>query len=252
MSASVELCCHHGSPGSPADFSLLAEIINQKAGGRAVVIAKARAGYPVSALGAGMGAAGVGGPSKRKLLLGYSWGVAECLLEAAIVEDLTGVVLVAPYLFAKPLGATGKMLLKTPGLSELILSLIASKTIEKFLVSSSSPKAVPDAYRTHGATLKNVAALKAAVFEKEGKSEDVHHAIAALARRQTPVLILRGDADQTSDELVHIAPLRSAFKNVKEIVFKGAGHAIPWTHADALAEESLKFVEELMGEGVVR
>jgi non-heme chloroperoxidase len=67
---------------------------------------------------------------------------------------------------------------------------------------------------------------------------------ADLPKIDVPILIIHGDADRTLPFEATAKRLPSLIKNSRLVVVENGPHAIPWTHADKVTPEILKFLGE--------
>lgn len=236
LNMAITLVCFHGSPGTPADFSLLERQLQGKFSKPVKMVREFRSGYE----------GGVVSTVKDSIVIGYSWGSVEALRRAAESDDVRGVVLISPYLFPENrLSFFKKILLHTPILWKLLLKLMSNGIIDSFLNKSSSPEPVPEEYRKSAEALKDINILRRSALEKEQGGFSPILALQRISGRSIPVALIWGDLDQTSSERQQLEPIRSVVPLRLENKIKGAGHALVWTHPGQVAQFILKFMKTL-------
>lgn len=227
----ISIFCFHGSPGHPDDFVPLQTklsnthlVLQNRLANRPDVLS-----FPPTAA--------------KRFVLGYSWGsrIALSAVAAQKVEAVDGIILVAPFIKANPLSPAKKFLLRIPVLGTLLLKSATKKTVEDFLVKSSSPQNVPAAFRQTAEQHYTTDALKLAVFEKESIRSELKNDLQVIAQSKIPVLLIYGDSDATSDYATHLGPIKNAIPHAQEVVVKDGGHALLWTHTDELVSQIQNF-----------
>jgi acyl-CoA synthetase (AMP-forming)/AMP-acid ligase II/pimeloyl-ACP methyl ester carboxylesterase len=216
--------CHHGSPGTVDDFndilndlSLNTNIINRYHGENS--------------------------PS-ADISIGYSFGSFYAIADA-YHGRAEAIILISPYLYPQgQMPKVKKTVLSLPILSDILLKKAAPVAIEKMLSETSYPKAVSERYKRDGEKYKNPKCLRPALFEKDIALEQLPSMLAKIKKTGIPVFVIRGDKDQTALRGEQYERLARELQ-IKEIIIKEAGHAIPWTHTEKL-KEALKEVLNLI------
>jgi acyl-CoA synthetase (AMP-forming)/AMP-acid ligase II/pimeloyl-ACP methyl ester carboxylesterase len=216
---SPEFITFHGSPGSPYDFEPLKRAICQYPWHGFLRYKESRPKLSDK-------------PQSFPVAIGYSYGAGEALLDAAKTLDYHAVILIAPYAMTKASSPIKKLLTGMPVLGDFILKKKASDIIDSFLKDSSSPLPVPDIYQIYGEKLKeNPLLLKAAVWEKKERKNEILSAIKTLGENQIPILIIWGNQDQTGSYEEQVEPLLKLNKgHISCERFQDGGHALPYTH----------------------
>ncbi|HLD99383.1 MAG TPA: alpha/beta hydrolase [Bdellovibrionota bacterium] len=235
------LICFHGSPGVPDEF----EPLRTNLAGKVEVLSPVRAGYP--------GYSGPVGTRPRDVVLGYSFGCVEAIREAVSQKEIRELILVAPYLFPKPVGGLKRLLVGAPYLGEWLCKKAGSAQIARMLIDSSFPCEVPDAYRRAGEEMRHPGSLRRSVLEKVIDETEIAALFEAVVESKIPVAVVWGEQDKTIRETDQLGRLRRVLfsankaagksdsneangpENFLEKSIENAGHAIPWTHARELA-----------------
>jgi pimeloyl-ACP methyl ester carboxylesterase len=89
--------------------------------------------------------------------------------------------------------------------------------------------------------------LRRAALEKEEPGLSVEAAIKILKNAEVPALILWTPQDAVGSAADHVAPLKTGLHAARDVEFKGAGHALPFTHAKEIAAPIQKFLDSLAG-----
>jgi pimeloyl-ACP methyl ester carboxylesterase len=161
---------------------------------------------------------------------------------AAKDPNARGVILVAPYLYpTKKPGLVIEFLLAIPRLSDILLSKMGPKAMKRFIEKSAYPVDAPAGYREGGKRYATPAILRKAMTESKGRGPGIQKALRELSERGVPVLVIWGRQDQTGSEAEQISPLRKLFPKLHEVALESAGHALIWTHPEALAQEIIRF-----------
>jgi pimeloyl-ACP methyl ester carboxylesterase len=224
----------HGSPGVPEDFNPLKSALAELSADFTWTL-PVRLGYP--------GSASLAAPTD--FALGYSWGCFDCL-EYATTHPVRAVILIAPYLYpTSTVSPLKRLILSTPIFSDLVLQNVAPKAIQEFLVKSSAPQPVPADYLKVSEAYTQPKVLRAALLEKNGKLPRLQSALEQLNRKKTPILLILGDRDESSEEAVQVAPLREKIRFSSEKRLADGGHALLWTHPRELAKELVNELEKL-------
>lgn len=223
------LVFHHGSPGTPADFRHLLQVLGKDH--ETLLIDRLKDN---SSSG-----------HQEQVHLGYSFGAVHALKQAAENPKYTqAIVLIAPYIFIdKKMSAPIKLLLKAPVLSHLLLSKMAPRSIETMVVDSASPLTPPENYKEDAKSYLDPRVLKNALFEKEDILPIVTQSLKVIAEHKIPVYLIRGAQDKTSPLDQQIRPLKDRL-SVHEFCLENAGHALLWTHTSRLAEIITQILEK--------
>lgn len=225
---------YHGSPGTPADFDQVASFLP----GRKIVKVR-RLGYPESLHGVLQQYI-----SEPALVVGYSWGSVTAILLAAAAPEVTGLVLVSPFLAPKrsPSGFL-KFLLSKSFISRPLLSWKGKGAIAQFLVSSSAPHPVPPAYQSLHESLSDPSVLATSMLEKTDEATiGLISALRKINERNIPITIVFGDQDPPGSPNLHIERLKDSCPRARLAKIEGGGHALLWTHPNVVADEILKIV----------
>lgn len=207
---------YHGSPGTPLEFTELAfefSLANFMAPNR-----NEGESPNLTQL------------KSKATLLSYSFGAVPLLLDAANNPDkVDKIILIAPFFFGgKKLSPVAKQVLKSPLIGNLILKKSAEKAIPLMLKNSAFPDQIPNSYQEYGEHYKNPSILLHALLEKEEIEKKINESITLLKKHKIPLIIIRGDSDQSASVKEQIDPLRELI--TKEYVIKKGGHALLWTH----------------------
>ncbi len=203
---------YHGSPGTSEDFNFLKEKLKE------TTLLKR------------------GEQKNADIYIGYSFGSYFALRDFINNPDAKKLILIAPYLYADKLGFLKKILIKNAITSKILIEKMSETIIEELLIKSSSPQVVSDEYRAIAEKYKSVAVLREAALEKEVSQESIVDLCKKASERE--VHIIWGDSDQSLTQ-EHVEKIKNNLI-ADEVIFKDAGHAIPWTHQDQLIEEILK------------
>lgn len=214
-----EFITFHGSPGTPYDFEPLKRAICQYPWKGFIRYKETRPDVSKK-------------PQTFSVAVGYSYGCSEALLNAADSLDFRAVVLISPYAMTGPSGLVKKLLVGAPILGDFILSKKADSIVDDFLKNSSSPAEVPEIYKTYGKEIKkNPLLLKAAVWEKRDRKEEILKACKKLKENEIPVLIIWGEGDQTGQYSDQVSPLVKVLGDYGQVkTISQGGHALPYTH----------------------
>lgn len=226
----TKIIFHHGSPGSPNDFSHLKKHLSDLEIIEVDRIEEKKAGVKdkIKEL-----------TKNATIQLGYSFGCTRALKYAVKNKNTKLVILVSPYLFpTKKPGALMKGLLISDLFRNLALPAMAKKSIEKMLIESSHPKSVPESYQNDAKLYFNGERLSHSILEKDIKHEKIIKRLEELKAKNIPVIVIMGEGDQTSYKGVNkenqFDPLLT-FKNIQIKTLPDAGHALLWTHPKELA-----------------
>lgn len=226
---STTFVAHHGSPGTPSDFDEIKKAFGQYNW------------HSVDRYNNDHG------PSQGEhIQVGYSWGSVDAIEAAVKNSDKTkGVILISPYLFvSKKMSPVIKTILSLPVLGNALLSKMAPKSIGKMIIDSSSPAQIPDTYKPCEEVFSRPEVLKPALFEKDIPTNEIIENIKKLKDLPIPVLVIRGDADKTSNEGEQFKKLAEHL-NYGEVVLENGGHALPWTHTEGVINEFQKFIDSI-------
>lgn len=232
---SAQIITFHGSPGTPYDFEPLKRAIPQ-------VTWKGFLRYKEEVPKV------TDKDTKLAIAMGYSYGAGEALIHAAENKDINAVILISPYAFCGKQSLLKKLIVVSPILGNKILESKKEEIIEDFLKKSSSPAEVPSIYRTYGENLKNALLLKAAVWEKKQRDDEILSAINTLKIRKIPILIVWGDGDETGKYEEQVAPLLESNPLIEVERIKDAGHALIYSHYVEAATKIGGFLRSLIKE----
>lgn len=220
---------HHGSPGSPEDFTFLKNEFTQS---NWHSVDRYKNDH---------------GPGHGSLVqLGYSWGAVDAVKSAVEHSEQTkAVILISPFMFVtKKMSPLIKTILSLPVVGNFMLSKMAPKSINKMIVDSASPSEIPENYKSSELLFSNPGILKPAMFEKDIPTSDIIKTIEKLELLNIPVLLIRGDADKTSNDNEQFNKLKKYLK-YEEVVLPRAGHALPWTHTKGVQDEIKRFLSNV-------
>lgn len=213
------ILAHHGSPGTVHDFDLLMKHFPE-----------------VEWLPFDRYRKSEQKPSRPfEVILGYSFGCKSAIMDAAN-SNAAAIVLIAPYLFPKKkMSPLARIVLGSPVIGDMILHQMAPKAIQQMLEESSYPDEIPSSYASIKKDLVRPEVLKPALFEKNYSLKDLEEAFSKIKQKNIKVVVIRGDRDQTSNGDEQIRKLKQ-YIQFEDIILKDAGHAIPWTHAQEVAQ----------------
>lgn len=228
-----EFITFHGSPGTPYDFEPLKRAICQYPWKGFLRYKEERPQVSEK-------------PQSFPVAVGYSYGASEALLNAAQSLDFKAVVLIAPYAMTGASGLIKKFLVGAPILGDFILKSKADSIVDDFLKKSAAPCEVPQIYETYGKEIKkNPLLLKAAVWEKKDRKEQILAACRKLKDNDIPVLIIWGDEDNTGNFDEQVTPLQKELGSYLSIErISKAGHALPYTHYIEVATKMGAFLKK--------
>jgi len=219
---SYSIIAHHGSPGTPEDFTNLQNLFSSHE-----FINSTRLGYPNFKNPI---------PSKDGLIIiGYSFGCLQALKDASTYgEKVKKIILISPFLYGgRKLGKAASLLIRCPLVGNLILKKSAIKAIPTLLINSSFPQKIPNDYQTQAQQFLNPNVLRPALLEKNICNCTITNLLKEIAYKKIPVTIIRGEQDKTSTYESQIVPLKKEI-DFSEHIIKDAGHALLWTHASEL------------------
>jgi acyl-CoA synthetase (AMP-forming)/AMP-acid ligase II/pimeloyl-ACP methyl ester carboxylesterase len=233
----TKMVVHHGSPGTPRDFSNLK---NQLPKNIEVITYDRMTKIKSRDF------------DEAEIQLGYSFGCVEALRSAIRNKKTKLVILVAPYLFPqKKPGPVMKGLLLSDLFRNLALPVLAKSSIEKMLKESSHPQAIPEDYKTDAKEYLNSERLALAITEKDISADEISNHLQILSDSNTPVLVVMGEGDQTCYKGINkeqqFNPLLP-FKNIDIKTILDGGHALLWTHPKELAKKIISAMEKYMGQ----
>lgn len=114
----------------------------------------------------------------------------------------------------------------------MILKFLGKKIINSMLLKSSSPMKIPLAYQRLANILSQPRILYTAITEKHPLNIKI---LKKIAQEDIPVVLVWGEKDLTSKEKEQIVPIKNVVTNLVEFRLN-AGHAIPFTKPEKLAE----------------
>ncbi|MBI3944555.1 MAG: alpha/beta hydrolase [Armatimonadetes bacterium] len=242
----------HGIAGTLHDFSLVMPLVARER--RALAFDRPGHGYstrpggePATAevqarwLRAALAAQGVA----RPVVVGHSWGGALALsYTLQFPEEVAGLVLVASV--AYPLRGYGPLL----ALARLLCAPVAGNVLLSTLAAPLGPVAAGrllEAAFSPDAVLPGVAPRAAALWTRPAAARAAAEDGITLARSlramrpryptiRVPVHIVVGEEDRIVNPAEHSYPLRHAIGHSRLTRLARAGHAIPWTHPEVVAE----------------
>jgi pimeloyl-ACP methyl ester carboxylesterase len=226
----LTLVAHHGSPGTVDDFRYLKSEFTQL---NWHSVDRYKDDH---------------GPGQGSLIqVGYSWGSVEAIKSAVKQKEHTkGIILISPYMFASnKMSPVIKTILSLPILGSLMLSKMAPKSIVKMIKDSASPNKVPENYRICETLFSKPEILKPAMLEKDIPTSDIINSLEKAKSLDIPVLVIRGDADETSNNNNEQFEILSKYLEFEEVILKSAGHALLWTHTRGVQDEIKRFLSNL-------
>lgn len=231
----TKIILHHGSPGSAADFAHLKKHLKDLD-----VYAYDRVKKERSK------------DLEAEIQLGYSFGCVKALKYATKSERTKLVILVAPYLFPKKKpGMLMKTLLVSDLFRNLALPALAKKSIENMLKEGAHPKAIPESYQADSKEYYNAERLAHSILEKDVSHQKIMKRLGELKARNIPVVVIMGEADQTSykgaNKEIQFDPLLT-FKNIQIKTLHEAGHALLWTHTKDVTDLISESIGKYMGQ----
>jgi len=229
----VTIVCHHGSPGTPREFDLVAAALPG-----CTFLPVSRPGYP--------GYTSAQYMPECAVHLGYSWGCVAALRAAARDAACTaGVLLLAPFVSASRVGLVAGIILRTPVLGDRVLAKKLAGIVEELLETSCRPDPVPDFYRNVVAPRFTLAAVKSAILEKTAKGISVSSGLSIMRGAGVPLGIVWGDRDTLALPVKHAEPLKREAMPVFEQVIAGGGHALHLTRPKQVAAAINSFLAKL-------
>ena len=234
-----KILAHHGSPGSENDFQPLKKHLDQYEMITFDRVLKLKAHLPEEA----------------EVQLGYSFGGVHALQAAVKNKKTKLVILIAPYLFptTKPSGLM-KGLLRSDLFRNVALPILAKKSIDKMITSSSHPLSPPPLYLQSTREYINADRLTSSILEKDVNHKDILKDLEYLQDQKIPVVIIIGEKDQTSFTEMNfsqqIKPLLS-FKNVSLEKIQDGPHALLWTHTEMLSSKINEALKKYSGDANV-
>lgn len=185
--------------------------------------------------------------SKDIIVLGYSWGNVPALkYTAKNSKHIKGLILVSPYLYPGK-SIFKRILVLFPVFSHVLFTLFGKRIVSSLLRKSSYPSSVPASYQNLAIKLSNPQVLTTAVIEKE-KNHASDEDLKKISESKIPVAIIWGEKDLTSKENKQIFPIRRIIHPILEKHLRNAGHAIPLTNTEDLAEFIQTFIHDISKE----
>lgn len=230
----TKIVFHHGSPGSPKDFTHLKNhLINMDV----ILFDRIIKKDPIDL-------------DLAEIQLGYSFGSTKALSLAVLNPKTKLVILVAPYLFPpKKPGGLMKGLLLSAMFRNLALPALAKKSIHQMLKEGSHPKAVPEIYEADSKEYFHPERLSQSILEKDIDHHEILKNLEILKNKNIPVVVIIGEEDTTSYKGKNRDEQFSkllAFKNIQIKTISDAGHALLWTHTKELSEH----INEALGKNM--
>ncbi|MCR9205833.1 MAG: AMP-binding protein, partial [Halobacteriovoraceae bacterium] len=230
---SAQITTFHGSPGTPFDFEPLKRAIPQLSWNGFL---RYKEDEPILK----------SDETKLNFAMGYSYGAGEAILAAAKNPNYDALILISPFAFCGKQSLIKKLVVVAPLLGNKILEGKKEEIIDEFLVKSSSPSKVPDIYKTYGEHLKNALLLKAAVWEKKQRDEEILTAIRTLKDKNIPILIIWGKGDETGTYKEQVKPLLDIDNKIEVEELADAGHALIYSHYIDAATICGTFIRKLI------
>jgi pimeloyl-ACP methyl ester carboxylesterase len=237
----------HGNPGTGADLAgLLAPLRSD--GLRLELPTRPEGGAGLDALVEELDRLVDEHDPEAYALLGYSWGAWLALTHAArAARPPAGVALVNPYLVVEDeLSPVAGAVLRVPLLGRSLLKKVAGKApgfVEKVFRPDAPP---PELAERMERALASPALWGGAARYKLLQQR---HPLPALRAAPGQLLVLRGAADAVGAWETQRRPLAGILgqPSVTERAYDGAGHALPWTHAEAVRGQLSSWIDELAG-----
>jgi pimeloyl-ACP methyl ester carboxylesterase len=228
----------HGNPGSPDDFALLEARCEAQ---EVRIVAPALEWGPAGLEGLIVELDALVAREARTELavVGYSWGAWLALhWVAETVHAPSVVVLVNPCVIpTNPVSPLTAAIVEAPGLGRVLLGLAAPRLARHHIRSVFAPAAPPDSiFAAWRERLQGADSWAAALRRKRGQQGRPWPRGAAP---RAPVRVLVGAEDRVAPGAGQIRELRAAFPGLEVREVPGAGHSLPWTHA----EEVLRCLE---------
>ena len=212
----------HGSPGNSRDFAPLLEHLRVEA-------AILDRGYDETQ----NFLTSVSDVTSGDWLVGYSWGFSKILgLEG--LSRAQGLILISPFLQTQQRKAG---VIGIPVLSDLLLVIFRKRIIRDFAKACFAPAEASEEQLQALQRELTPRNLRQSVLEKAEFSP-------RPAKFAGPVLALIPGADQVTPALTQEQQIKDIFQQCRTLVYPGAGHALPWTHAEALAQDIKQFMNE--------
>ncbi len=231
----TKIVLHHGSPGSPKDFSHIKGHLKNV---DVILFDRIEKGEPHDS-------------NLAEIQLGYSFGCTKAVSEAVKKTETKLVILVAPYLFPtkKPSGVM-KALLISDLFRNLALPALAKKSIAGMLKESAHPRAIPESYENDSKEYFHPERLAQSILEKDISHSEVFKNLTILKERNIPVVVIIGEGDQTSYKGINKEQQFNSlltFQNIQIKTILDAGHALLWTHIKELGDLINEAIGKNMG-----
>ena len=238
----MKVLCYHGSPGTCEDFVELS-----KECAEASFVPVARKGYPppptvVHKEGEKLAL------TEPTVVLGYSWGCVAALRDVAqSPENVSGLVLVAPFLGAEPVGAFKRFLLTNSFIGSFVIGMAANGVVSKLFEKSCRPKEAPPAYLALREKLARFDVLSRAGLEKTDVGMDPKEACDKVKSAAIPVLLIWGKQDANDKSQVYAETVQNWLEPGTVVPIEDGGHALLWTHTKELAQHIKELIRTISG-----
>lgn len=178
-------------------------------------------------------------------LFGYSMGGAIATAYAARHPEVRHLILLAPAGMQVSLGWPARAVRDLPVLGDWAFHLAWPRILRQGIEAERElPSSVPDIHDRQLAELGRRGYLPAVISSLRGilsrPLEDEHRRVAATG---LPVLALWGERDEIVPQS-SLGRLAEWNRDAVQEVISGAGHGLPYTHTEAVAEEIARFVAE--------
>lgn len=169
-------------------------------------------------------------------LVAYSWGAYLALAYLnRFPENVSQVVLINPKLIEDHEESLwNKIILSTPLLRTLVLKWRSRKLSKSYVTERFQPYEAPAEIRQQLEPYLSQAYVwrGAAAYTKLMKKMPLP---AQFQETKVPVTVIFGENDRVAPPCDQLPILRN-IKNVKEDIIPGAGHSLPWTHPQVIAD----------------
>lgn len=236
----------HGNPGSPEDLLELNHALRERGATEVVALSwRDPQGCPAfDHLDAEIEKVLAQAKTEHWCLVGYSYGayVALGLLaqqgslrQSALRHRPALLTLINPYLVVdKPLSVAARAVLSTPGLGSFILGRGLAKRATDFVDNVFAPtRPAADIRANLTSRLNSTGCWRQAASAKQFQQDNP---LAPVTRLPCPGVVFNGAEDKVSRWSVHKDPLRGVNAHLRIEVVENAGHALPWTHTEQLAQ----------------
>lgn len=173
------------------------------------------------------------------ILMGYSFG---CLAAIKNFAEKGGdkLVLISPFVYIpeeKQLSGIKKSLLANSFLGPRLIGSKAQEAMNDFKSKSCYPATPSAEYSNYvDQKLTDSLVLQTALLEKNINSKEQQSYLRKIRESQSRIFIIAGRLDQTSIFEEQISPLKKTLPDARLFVIEQAGHALSWTHFNALTD----------------